>query len=194
MPQKDEIETILRESGAWIQGHFVLTSGKHSDQFFLMARAFEDPILGERLGKAVADLFRNDGIQTVVGPAIGGVILAYEVARSLGCRAVFTEKTESATMALKRGFRLAPGERVLVVEDAVSTGGSVQKVLDHLKEWNVHVVGVGAVSDRTGGNVDFGLPFRAVVTFTFEHHEPESCPHCQTGTPLIRPKELTQLG
>lgn len=193
MPQRDEIEAILKQSGAWLQGHFQLTSGKHGDQFLLMARAFEHPQEGERLGRAVADLFRQDDVTAVVGPAIGGVILAYEVARALDCRAVFAEKTEEGGMALKRGFELRRGERVLVVEDAVSTGGSVRKVLDHLRAWDVRVVGVGAIADRSGGRVDFGVPFRAAITFDWNHHDPEACPLCRADVRLVRPKGLQHV-
>ncbi len=188
MPQKAELESILRESGAWLEGHFLLTSGKHGDQFLLMDRAFEQPMLGERLGKAVADLYRDEEVQTVVGPAVGAVILGYEVAAALGCRSIFAEKTPEGGMELKRGFELARGERVLVVENAVSTGGSVRKVLDHLRTWDVEVVGVGAVADRSGGRAAFGVPFRAAITFDWNHYDPAECPLCARGVPLAEPK------
>lgn len=188
MPQKAELESILKESGAWLEGHFLLTSGKHGDQFLLMDRAFEQPMLGERLGKAVADLYRDEGVETVVGPAVGAIILGYEVARALACRNLFAEKTPEGGMELKRGFHLSPGERVLVVENAVSTGGSVKKVVDHLKGWDVTVVGVGAIADRSGARADFGVPFRAAITFDWNHYDPADCPLCARGVPLTEPK------
>lgn len=188
MSLRDEIEGILRASGAWLTGHFLLTSGKHSDQFLLLARAFENPAFGRRLGEAVAAPWRDADVATVVGPAMGGVILGYEVARSLGCRAVYTEKTEDGGMALRRGFHIEPGERVLVVEDAVSTGGSVEKLLRHVRTLEPTLVGVGAIADRSGGRVDFGLPSRFALTFDWAHYDPEECPLCQEGRPLTRPK------
>lgn len=181
----------LYAAGAVLDGHFALTSGRHSPRFFLLARAFERPALGERLGRAVAERFRHDGVEAVVGPAMGGIILAYEVARHLPqARALFAEKTADGEMAIRRGFSLSQGERVLVVEDAVTTGGSVEKVLRHLAAaWDVHVVGVGAVVDRSGGAVGFGpTPFRSVLEVSVESWAPEACPLCRQGLPLTKPK------
>lgn len=188
MTARNEVAEILSASGAWLKGHFLLTSGLHSDQFLIMARAFERPAWGRRLGQLVAALFQSDGVEAVVGPAMGGVILAYEVAAALGARALFTEKSEGE-MALKRGFRLTAGERVLVVEDAVSTGGSVKRVLEHLKGHPAEVVGVGAVADRSDGKVDFELPFRAAWSLTVHQWSAAECPLCALGEPLRRPKE-----
>ncbi len=182
------VPEILTESGAWLRGHFLLTSGLHSDQFLIMARAFERPTWGRQLGRLVAELFRQDGVQAVVGPAMGGVLLAYEVAAALGCRALYTEKTETG-MALKRGFRLAAGERVLVVEDAVSTGGSVKKVLEHLRSQPALVVGVAAVADRSGGRAAFPVPFRSAWSLEVSQWTADACPLCAKGVPLSRPKE-----
>jgi orotate phosphoribosyltransferase len=180
----------LVDAGVILDGHFLLTSGRHSPRFFLLARAFERPSLGERLGRDLARRFEGDGVEAVVGPAMGGVILAYEVARHLpGARALFAEKTEDGRMALRRGFALRPHERVLVVEDAVTTGGSVQKVIEHVAAWDVEVVGVGAVVDRSGGAAAFGgLPFRSVLAMPVESWEPAHCPLCRQGVPLTRPK------
>ncbi|MHB1506132.1 MAG: orotate phosphoribosyltransferase [Sulfobacillus sp.] len=188
MSESGTVPEILSASGAWLRGHFLLTSGLHSDQFLIMARAFERPAWGRLLGAAVADLFRQERPQAVVGPAMGGVILAYEVAAALGARALFTEKSD-AGMALKRGFRLAAGERVLVVEDAVSTGGSVQKVLDHLRGQPAQVVGVAAVADRSAGQATFGVPFRAAWSLAVNQWPAAECPLCAQAVPLTRPKE-----
>jgi len=186
--ERADIEGILKSSGAWLTGHFLLTSGKHSDQFLLMARAFEHPEMGRRLGEAVAAPWRGEKIATVVGPAMGGVILGYEVARALGARAIYTEKTEQGGMALRRGFHLEAGERVLVVEDAVSTGGSVEKLLAAIRAYGPDIVGVGAVADRSGGRVNFGVRAAFALTFDWPHHDPGECPLCREGRPLSRPK------
>ncbi len=188
MSGKTGVAEILRESGAWLKGHFLLTSGLHSDQFLIMARAFEVPRLGRQLGQMVAELFREERVEAVVGPAMGGVILAYEVAAALGARALFAEKADQG-MVLKRGFRLGAGERVLVVEDAVSTGGSVQRLLDHLESHPAQVVGVGAVADRSEGRANFKVPFRAAWSLAVQQWPAADCPLCAQGQPLRRPKE-----
>lgn len=186
---RDLFET-LETIGAYRRGHFLLTSGRHSPAFLLLARAFERPELGARLGRALAAEFQAERIAVVVGPAMGGILLAYEVARHLPpARALFAEKTEEGGMELRRGFRVEPGERALVVEDVVTTGGSVAKVIQHLRELGAVVVGVGAVVDRSGGRVSFdGLPFRAVATLELPQYLPDECPECRLGVPLERPK------
>lgn len=188
MIQPDEVLAILRETGVLREGHFLLTSGLHSDRFLLLAQVLQYPEHTERLCREMAAPFQGEGVEVVVGPAVGGVLLAYEVARALGARAIFAEKAEGGGMALRRGFQLRPGERVLVVEDAISTGGSVRKVLDAIAPYQPKVVGVSALVDRSGGAVDFGVPTRAVLTMTFPAWQPEECPLCRAGVELIRPK------
>jgi len=192
---KDELFAILREAGVLREGHFVLTSGRHSAQFFLLPHLFQFPHLTERVCAAIAEQFDGVEIDTVVGPATGGIILAYEVARQLGLRrgrrpprAIFTEKTEDGKMALKRQWSLDQGERVLVVEDAVTTGGSVFKSLEAISAFPYELVGVGAICDRSGGTVRFPAPLRALVTLNVESWLPEACPLCQQGVPLVKPK------
>lgn len=181
---------ILKETGVYREGHFLLTSGLHSDRFMLMAQALQFPQHCEALCRALAAPWRDAGIECVVGPAVGGILLAYETARALGCRAIFAEKTGDGRMALKRQFSLRPGERVLVVEDAISTGGSVRAVLDAIAPLHPTVVGVGALVDRTGGQGDFGfgVPTRAVLSLAVPAWNPSDCPLCQAGVPLVRPK------
>ncbi|MCG0238295.1 MAG: orotate phosphoribosyltransferase [Firmicutes bacterium] len=186
--QPDEVLAILRETGVIREGHFLLTSGMHSDRFLLLAQVLQYPRHAERLCREMAEPFREAGVEVVVGPAVGGIILAYEVARALGARAIFAEKVEGGGMALRRGFQLRPGERVLVVEDAISTGGSVRKVLDAIAPFGPEVVGVSALVDRTGGQVDFGVPTRAVLTLSVPAWPPEACPLCRAGVELVRPK------
>ena len=187
----------MRDQGYWLErlkawgvlreGHFLLTSGRHSSRFLLFAPAFALPSAAAELGQAVAELFERQDIETVVGPAMGGVILAHEVARALGVRSIFAEK-DGERMALKRGFTLRAGERVLVVEDAVSTGGSVQKVLDICEAMQADVRGVGIIADRPGGKVDLGVPLKALMTLEIPSYAPDDCPLCREGRPLERPK------
>lgn len=190
----DAVLDLLRSTGTLKEGHFRLTSGRHSDRFFLMPHTFQYPAQTEQLCAGLAALFANDEIETVVGPATGGIILAYEVARQLGrltgrpVRAVFTEKTEEGKMALKRQWSLRPGERVLMVEDAITTGGSVQKAMDAVQPYQPAIVGVGCIVDRSNGQVDFGVDLRSLVKVNVESWEPEQCPLCKAGVDLVRPK------
>ncbi len=190
----DDVFAILRETGTLREGHFRLTSGRHSDRFFLMPHAFQFPAQTEQLCAGLAELFADDQVETVIGPATGGIILAYEVARQLGklygspVRAVFTEKTEEGGMALKRQWTLRPGERVLMVEDAVTTGGSVQKAIDAVRGFEPAIVGVACIVDRSNGNADFGVPLRSLVQVQVESWTAEECPLCKQGIELIRPK------
>ncbi|MBE3589523.1 MAG: orotate phosphoribosyltransferase [Firmicutes bacterium] len=177
--------------GAYREGHFLLTSGRHGDRFFLMPLAFQRPPLAEAVGRAVAALFAAERVDAVVGPATGGIILAHEVARALGARSMFAEKDGDA-MVLRRGFRLEAGERVLVVEDVVTTGGSVMKTIAALEPFSPVVVGIGAVIDRSGGRAVFGVPFRTVASVEARDWAPEECPLCREGVPLVRPKHDKQ--
>jgi len=191
----DAVLDLLRQTGTLQEGHFRLTSGRHSDRFFLMPHTFQYPDATEQLCAALAALFAADDVETVAGPATGGIILAYEVARQLGrqtgrrVRAVFTEKTEDGGMALKRQWSLRPGERVLMVEDAVTTGGSVSKAMAALQPHGPTLVGVGCIVDRSGGMVDFGVPLRSLARVDVASWTPEECPLCRAGVPLVRPKE-----
>lgn len=193
VPGREAVLALLKEAGVYREGHFLLTSGRHSPAFFLFSQAFQRPEHAERLGRGVASLFAGEAIDTVVGPALGGIILAHEVARALGCRSLFAEK-EGGAMALRRGFALVPGERVLLVEDAITTGGSVLKVLDVVKAVGAVPVGVGAVVDRSAGGAGFGVPFRPLVRLDVPSHEPGACPLCATGIPLTVPKAAAAAG
>ncbi len=186
----EQVLTILKETGVYREGHFLLTSGLHSDRFMLMAHALQYPDQCETLCRALAEPWQQAGIECVVGPAVGGILLAYETARALKCRAIFAEKTGEGRMALKRQFTLRPGERVLVVEDALSTGGSVRQVLEAIAPLAPTVVGVGALVDRTGGKGDFGfgVPHQAVLSLEIPSWQPSECPLCKAGEPLVKPK------
>lgn len=182
---QEEVLKIFKDSGAYLEGHFLLTSGRHSGHYVEKFQVLQYPDLTEKLCQDLAERFRDQKIQTVVGPATGGIILAQLVGRYLGARALFTER-ENGKMALRRGFQIQPGERVLVVEDIVTTGGSVQEVLSVLQDLGAQVVGVGLLVDRSGGKVDFGLPTEALMELTIPTYQPDECPLCQNGVPLTQ--------
>lgn len=180
---QEEVLSLVRECGALLEGHFLLTSGLHSDRYFEKFTILQHPALTERLCRALAERFAADGVEVVVGPAVGGILLAHEVAKHLGTRALFTER-EGGRMGLRRGFAVAPGEKVLIVEDVVTTGGSVQEVLDVVAEAGGEPVGVAYLVDRSGGRVDFGVRAEALLRLDVEAHSPENCPMCRDGVPL----------
>ncbi len=181
---REQILDIFRETGVMLEGHFLLTSGRHSDKYMQCAKLFQNAAVSERFAKALADKFT--GIDLVAGPAIGGIILAYEVSRQMGVPNVFAER-ESGAMALRRGFSIPEGARVLVVEDVVTTGGSVKEVIALINSLGGNVVGVGSVVDRSNGTVDFGVPFEAVLSMEVVSYPPEDCPLCKQGLPAVKP-------
>ncbi|NLB88569.1 MAG: orotate phosphoribosyltransferase [Syntrophomonadaceae bacterium] len=183
----EQATKIFVESGALLNGHFKLTSGRHSNQYMQCAQVLKYPEYTEQLAKHIADHFRDDNIELVVGPAMGGIIVAYEVARQLKVPGIFTERQDSV-MTLRRNFEIKPNTRVLVVEDVVTTGGSVKEVIDVVKQAGGIVAGVGVLVDRSNGTVDFGVKQVAVLTVNVESWEPEDCPLCQEGKiPAIKP-------
>ena len=181
---QEQILDIFREQGVLQEGHFVLTSGRHSDKYMQCAKLFRNAEVSEMLAKELASQF--DGIDLVVGPAVGGIILAYEVSRQLRVPNIFAER-ENGSMTLRRGFEVPKGARVLVVEDVVTTGGSVKEVIALLKSLGAQTVGVGSIVDRSNGAVDFGVPFRAVLQMEVISYLPEECPLCQKGLPAVKP-------
>lgn len=188
MITQERVMEILKEAGVLLEGHFKLTSGRHSNKYLQCAKIFRNTKYSEELCAALAEQYRNDGVQVVIGPAMGAVQMAYEVSRHLQCENFFTERDEEGKMTLRRGFAVNPGEKVLVVEDVVTTGGSVREVIDLVQAAGGVVVGVGSIVDRTGGKIDFGVPFRAVVSVAVESWEPEECPLCKAGAPApIKP-------
>jgi orotate phosphoribosyltransferase len=182
--KKEEALHILRETGVMLEGHFLLTSGRHSDRYMQCARLFQYPDMSERIAKELA--VRFEGVSLVAGPAIGGIILAYEVARQLNVPNIFAER-ENGVMTLRRGFSVPEHARVLVVEDVVTTGGSVREVIELIRSCGAEVAGVGCVVDRSNGKVDFGVPFEAVLSMEITSYEPEDCPMCAAGTPVVKP-------
>lgn len=184
--EREAILDIFQKTGVMLAGHFLLTSGKHSDRYMQCAKLFEYPDISEKFCKDIANAFRNDGIDLVVGPALGGVIMAYEVARQLGVKNVFAER-ENGVMTLRRGFEIPVGAKVLVVEDVVTTGGSVKEVIEIVKKAGAKVMGVAAVVDRSGGKADFGCRFYSCISMDIKAYEPGECPVCKTGVPLVKP-------
>jgi len=187
---EDEIIDLLKRTGVLQEGHFRLTSGRHSPTFLQCSQVMQYPHYAEMLCRQLAAPFQGSGVQTVIGPAMGGIILAYETARALGVRAIFAER-EEGKMHLRRGFSMTPGERFLVVEDAVTTGGSVNEVLELLAEAKARVVGVAMLVDRSGGRVGFGVPQEALVTLDIPSYSPAECPLCRAGVPITYPKSAT---
>ena len=190
MMSLDEVIEVFRKSGALLEGHFLYASGRHGRQFLQAARVLQYPTYTETLCSAMAERFSKNGIELVVGPATGGIILAYEAARALGCRAAFTEKDGEGGMALKRGFALKPGTRVLVVEDIITTGGSVKKSIEHLRQRGAEVAGVAVLIDRSAGEARFDCRFEPLARLDMQSWPPESCPCCGEGLPLVDPDDL----
>lgn len=185
--KKEEITQIFIETGALLQGHFILTSGRHSDQYMQCARVLQYPDYTEQLTRNITRQYADDRIEVVIAPAMGGIIVAYEVARQLGVKSVFCERQEGR-MTLRRGFSIEPGQRVLVVEDVITTGGSVKEVIDVVHQFKGNVIGVGVLVDRSGGQVDFGVKTRAALSMKIESFPPENCPLCREGKiPAIKP-------
>lgn len=180
MISQDRVMEIFREAGVLLEGHFLLTSGRHSNRYLQCAKIFRNTRYSEELCAALADYYRDAGIEVVIGPAMGAVQMAYEVSRALKCENFFAER-ENGTMTLRRGFAVQPGQKVLLVEDVITTGGSVREVLELVKQAGGEVVGVGSIVDRTGGKIDFGVPFHAVISLDVESWEAADCPLCKAG-------------
>ena len=180
-----DVEALLRSTGAVLTGHFRLTSGRHSDTYVEKFRIMENPAATAILCGMIAEHFRDAGATVVAGPAMGGVILAYETARHLGVRDIFAEKDAAGQLYFDRGFAVEPGQPVLVVDDVLTTGGSVKRLLDLLNAAGANVVGVGFLIDRTNGGVDFGVPFYACHLMNIGSYAPDDCPLCKQGIELI---------
>ena len=182
----DQVLQLLRATGALLEGHFILTSGMHSAGYVQCAKVLQYPQHAETLGRWLADSFHGTAMDVVISPAVGGIVIGQEVARALGVRAIFGER-ESGVMTLRRGFEVAPGERVLVVEDVTTTGGSVREVMQVAQERQGQVVGVGAILNRSPGQIDLGVPLHTLALLQFQNYQPEVCPLCQQGSQAVKP-------
>jgi orotate phosphoribosyltransferase len=181
-----EVLKIFRDSGALLEGHFVLRSGLHSRQFFQCALALQQMPTVEKLGAELAAKVRSLGAVTVVSPAMGGLVLGQEVARQLGLRFIFVEK-EQGRLVLRRGFRISPGEKILVVEDVVTKGGRVQETVAIVREHGGQVVGIAMALDRSGGTIDFGIPTFSLISLKVEAFEADKLPPDLAKVPAVKP-------
>jgi orotate phosphoribosyltransferase len=181
-----EVLQIFRETGALLTGHFVLRSGLHSRQFFQCALALQQMPIVEKLGGALAQKVRGLGAMTVVSPAMGGLVLGQEVARQLGIRFIFVEKDEGK-LALRRGFKISPDEKILIVEDVVTKGGRVQETIDIVRANQAQIVGIAMAVDRSNGTVKFGVPAFSLLSMQVETFEPDKLPPDLASTPAIKP-------
>ena len=186
MLTNEEIIKIFKEKEVMLEGHFLLTSGRHSDKYLQCAKLFQYADTAELICKLLAEKFKEDKIDLVAGPAIGGIIMAYEMGRQFGVKNIFAER-ENGVMTFRRGFQVPPDANVLVVEDVVTTGGSVREVIALLKERGANIAGVGSVVDRSNGLVDFDCKFQAVLSMEVLSYEPGNCPICGAGIPLVKP-------
>ena len=183
---EQEVKNLLLKTNAIMEGHFLLTSGLHSPTYVEKFNVLQHPEYTEALCREIAAQFADKNIQTVVGPMTGGILLAHEVGKALGTRAIFTERVDGR-MAFRRGFSLQKGERVLVVEDIVTTGGSVKEVIDVVKSEGAVPVGVGLLVDRSGGKADIGdVPHKALLNLEVKTYKPEDCPLCKNNVPMTK--------
>ncbi|GAW93929.1 orotate phosphoribosyltransferase [Calderihabitans maritimus] len=186
MLSQEEILNMFTSCEALLEGHFLLSSGLHSNRYIQCAKVLQYPEYATKLARELAERFLGKGIKAVVGPALGGIIVAHEVARWLNARALFTERQDNF-MTLRRGFSIGQGEKVLVVEDVITTGGSVQEVIEVVQKSGGKVEGVGVLVDRSGGHVRLDYPVESLLSLTVETFSAEECPLCRAGIPLVKP-------
>jgi orotate phosphoribosyltransferase len=182
----EEVIDQFKQTGALLEGHFQLTSGLHSTVYLQCALVLQFPEKAEAFGRAIAQQFATAGIQLVASPAIGGIVIGHEVARALGARFIWTER-DAGEMTLRRGFTVSPGERTLVVEDVITTGGSTRETIDALKRAGADVVGAASIIDRSGGSAEVGARRVALATLTVLAVEPAVCDACKLGEPVVKP-------
>ncbi len=187
MLTQEQILDIFKEKQVLLEGHFRLTSGRHAAYYMQCAQLLQYPDAAGPICEQLASLYANQGITIVVGPATGAIIIAYEVARALGVKALFTERDSDGKMVLRRGFEIEPEDKVLVVEDVVTTGGSCKEVAALAAATGAEVVGIGVLVDRSGGKVDLGWPLKALISMEIESYTVEECPLCAKGIPAIKP-------
>ena len=182
----DDLLQRFRAAGALLEGHFQLSSGLHSPGYLQCALVLQDPVQAGVLGEAIAAWARDKSPAVVLSPALGGVVIGHEVARSLGVRAIFAERRDDR-LTLRRGFGLSAAERILVVEDVVTTGGSTRETIAVAREAGAAVVGAATIIDRSGSQATFDAPFRALAAVSWPAHEPAACPQCALGVPVVKP-------
>jgi orotate phosphoribosyltransferase len=183
---REQILKIFKETGALLEGHFVLTSGLHSDRYFQCAGVLQYPWHAEALCREIADHFRDSGIEAVISPAVGGILVGQEIARRLRVRSIFTERADGK-MTLRRGFAIRPGENLLVAEDVTTTGGSVKEVMNVVRTANGEVTAVTGIVDRSGGKASFGVPYFSLLQMEAVNYPPDDCPLCRAGSAAVKP-------
>ena len=186
MTVAEQVLQLLRATGAVLEGHFLLTSGLHSGGYVQSAQALQYPQHAETLGSWIADSFSDTAVDVVISPAVGGIVIGQEVARALKVRAIFGER-EGGVMTLRRGFEVAAGERVLVVEDVTTTGGSVREIMQVAQERQGRIVGVGVILNRSPGQIDLGVPLHVLALLQIQNYQPDTCPLCQQGSQPVKP-------
>ncbi|SES68778.1 orotate phosphoribosyltransferase [Anaerobranca gottschalkii] len=186
----NRVEEILKSCGVLLKGHFLLTSGKHSGEYLQCAKVFQYPHYTQELAGMIAKNYEKNRIHGVIGPAIGGIILAYAVANELGVQNLFAER-ENGVMTLRRGFNIEKGQRFLVVEDVITTGGSVKEVIDLVKSYGGEVVGVASLVDRSTEGRKFTEPLFSLYRKEIVTYSPENCPLCKEGIPVTKPGSRT---
>lgn len=184
--ETEEVIERFRATGALLEGHFVLTSGLHSANYLQCALVLQHPAEAEKFGRAIAERFKQDDIELVASPAIGGIVIGHEVARHLGARFIWTER-ESGEMTLRRGFSVSPGERTIVVEDVVTTGGSTRDTVNALQAAGASVVAAASIIDRSGGGADVGVSRIALATLSVPSVDPSNCELCKRGETAVKP-------
>ena len=187
----EQVIDQFRATGALLEGHFQLSSGLHSTVYLQCALVLQFPERAESFGRAIAEKFDGQGIQLVASPAIGGIVIGHEVARALGARFVWTER-EAGQMTLRRGFTIAPGEKTLIVEDVITTGGSTRETIEAVRKAGADVVGAASIIDRSGGNADVGVPLSSLASLRVLSVESSVCDACKLGEPVVKPGSRTQ--
>ena len=187
----DDLLSLFRDSGALLDGHFRLTSGLHSPRYLQCALVLSDPAKAGTLAAALASEVSGLGATVVLSPALGGIVIGHEVARALGVRAIFAER-QDGRLTLRRGFALGPADRVLVVEDVVTTGGSTRETADVARAAGAAVVGAASIVDRSGGDPGLGVPYHALLRLDVPTYPPEACPLCAEGRPVEKPGSRTE--
>ena len=185
-------EEIFRKSGAILEGHFLLTSGLHSPLYWEKFRVLQYPQYTEMLCRLISEHFKEQNIEVVTGPTTGGIILAYETAKQLGVRGIFAEKDNGEKRRFKRGFSIKPGERVLIVDDILTTGKSLREILEAVREQGGNVIGIGVMVDRSEEEHNFGAPLFSCLRSITQTYKPEECPLCAKGIPLVKPGSSKQ--
>jgi len=190
---KEEILKLFEDTGALLKGHFLLTSGLHSPQYFQCAKILQYPQHAQKLCWEIACNFMSEKVSVVVGPALGGIVVAQEVARLLSARGIFAER-EAGKMTLRRGFEIKPNDRVLVVEDVVTTGGSIKEVIQLVVDSGAKIVGVGFIVDRSQNRVEFDVPKFSIFEMDVVTYQPDECPLCKRGILVVKPGSRKSVG